>query len=70
MGLQFLIYGAGDEEQIVRVMYQERRSRWTRVRGWMRGWIPSVSPQREFHDTSVQEGQALLRGERERYGTV
>ncbi|KAF7170374.1 hypothetical protein CNMCM5623_002797 [Aspergillus felis] len=69
MGLQFLMYGGHDEDQIVRVMYSERRSRWTRVRGWMRGWIPSVSPRREFHD-AVQEGQALLRGERERYGTV
>ncbi|RHZ55623.1 hypothetical protein CDV55_101488 [Aspergillus turcosus] len=70
MGLQFLMYGAHDEEQVVPVMDPERGSRWTRVRGWMRGWIPSVSPHREFHDTSVQESQALLRGERGRYGTV
>ncbi|KAH1975740.1 hypothetical protein KXW88_009483 [Aspergillus fumigatus] len=70
MGLQFLMYGAPDEEQVVPVMYAERRSRWTRVRGWMRGWIPSVPPRRASHDTSVQESQALLRGERERYGTV
>ncbi|RHZ55322.1 PQ-loop repeat-containing protein [Aspergillus thermomutatus] len=70
MGLQFLMYRVHDEEQVVRIVDPERGSRWTRVRGWMRGWIPSVSPQREFHDTSVQESQALLHGERERYGTV
>ena len=47
MGVQFLTYGAHDEESIVRVDdWRAGRSRWLRVRGWMRGWIPSVSPSR------------------------
>lgn len=47
MGVQFLKYGAHDEESIVRIDdYKDGVSRWLRVRGWMRGWIPSVSPSR------------------------
>ncbi|KAI9923472.1 hypothetical protein MW887_008633 [Aspergillus wentii] len=68
MGVQFLMYGS-QEEAVVRVDDPVRgRGQWTRVRGWMRGWIPSVSPERKA--AATEEGQALLNEERGRYGTV
>ncbi|EAW07656.1 PQ-loop repeat-containing protein [Aspergillus clavatus NRRL 1] len=72
MGLQFLLYGSNDQEEVVRVEDSERGSRWTRVRGWMRGWIPSVSPTRGYlSNATAQESQALLRGgEHGQYGAV
>ncbi|OOG00930.1 hypothetical protein ASPCADRAFT_38963 [Aspergillus carbonarius ITEM 5010] len=74
MGVQFLMYGSRDDESIMQVEDpKDGRGRWTRVRGWMRGWIPSVSPERGFpSDATVpaQENQSLLQNERERYGTV
>ncbi|KAI9044968.1 PQ loop repeat protein [Aspergillus affinis] len=73
MGVQFLIYGSNDGESIIEVEDPKRgRSHWTRVRGWMRGWIPSVSPEREIHhsNSTTHERRALLDEDRERYGTV
>ncbi|KAJ5771229.1 uncharacterized protein N7511_003280 [Penicillium nucicola] len=78
MGVQFLMYGDGpDSEDDDSFISNENgdpkrgRSSWKRVRGWMRGWIPSTSPERESRDLSrSQEGQALLGSERGRYGTV
>jgi hypothetical protein len=78
MGVQFLMYGDGpDAEDDGSFISSEGgdskrgRSSWKRVRGWMRGWIPSTSPERESRDLSrSQEGQALLGSERGRYGTV
>ncbi|PLB43695.1 PQ loop repeat protein [Aspergillus steynii IBT 23096] len=74
MGVQFLMYGSNDGESIIEVEDPKRgRSRWTRVRGWMRGWIPSVSPKREIHHSNPptpHERRALLDEDRERYGTV
>lgn len=44
MGVQFLMFG--EEAAVVRVKDERGRSRWRRVSGWMRGWVPSVSPDR------------------------
>jgi len=78
MGVQFLMYGDGpqseDDESFISTSTggndrkRGRGRRWTRVHGWMRGWIPSSSPPRG--DSSAEEGQALLRAERGRYGTI
>jgi hypothetical protein len=78
MGVQFLMYGDGleqeDDESFISGDGDDPkrgRGRWRRVRGWMRGWIPSSSPRRESGEPSVpQEGQALLGAEGGRYGTV
>ena len=45
MGVQFLMFGE-EEAAVVRVKDERGRSRWRRVRGWMRGWVPSASPNR------------------------
>lgn len=74
MGVQFLMYGADEEEDDESFVSSDEmgpkrgRSRWRRVRGWMRGWIPSASPVRG--QGSGREGQALLGSEQGRYGTV
>lgn len=83
MGVQFLMYesrdddddddgdesfaGGDDTDPKTR-----GRSHWRRVRGWMRGWIPSPSPLHgEYeHVTTPQEGQALLGTDRGQYGAV
>ena len=44
IGLQFLRYGEGGVKKAVLVRDGEGRSRWRRVGGWMRGWVPSPSP--------------------------
>jgi len=55
VGVQFLCYGEGGQEEVVIVgepagrvesgrKKGKRRWRWRRVSGWMRGWIPTVSP--------------------------
>lgn len=62
MGVQFVLYGERDEEKIVKVRDSKGRSHWERVNGWMRGWVPSVSPERVV---SVAEGEALIRSSRE-----
>jgi len=47
VGLQFLYYGEGDAGNVVGpvvVIEDERtggKSKWRRVSGWMRGWMPS-----------------------------
>ncbi|KAJ5727815.1 hypothetical protein N7493_005635 [Penicillium malachiteum] len=77
MGVQFLMYGSqdDDDESFTGSDAEDPkrgRSRWRRVSGWMRGWIPSTSPppcERE-HSARPQEGQALLGSEQGRYGTV
>ena len=44
VGVQFLKYGEGGMDKSVLTRDREGRSRWRRVRGWMRGWVPSPSP--------------------------
>ncbi|KAE8375202.1 PQ loop repeat-domain-containing protein [Aspergillus bertholletiae] len=69
MGVQFLMYGTRDDESIVEIEDPKcGRSRWMRVRGWMRGWIPS--PTRDAHHRTPAESQALLEEDRDRYGTL
>ncbi|KNG83683.1 PQ loop repeat protein [Aspergillus nomiae NRRL 13137] len=72
MGVQFLMYGTRDDESIIEIEDPKcGRSRWMRVRGWMRGWIPSVSPTRQaHHHRTPSESQALLEEDCDRYGTV
>lgn len=71
MGVQFLLYGSSDGDAVVKAQDPLLgRGRWTRVRGWMKGWIPSVSPTRRASTTARAEGRALLDDERERYGTL
>ncbi|KAE8351509.1 PQ loop repeat-domain-containing protein [Aspergillus coremiiformis] len=72
MGVQFLMYGTRDDESIIEIEDPKcGRSRWMRVRGWMRGWIPSVSPEQDVHHhRTPTESQALLEEDRGRYGTV
>ncbi|KAJ5247601.1 hypothetical protein N7468_002584 [Penicillium chermesinum] len=73
MGVQFLMYGADEEVDDQSFVSSDEmgpkrgRSRWRRVRGWMRGWIPSASPVRVQNE---REGQALLGADQGRYGTV
>ncbi|OJJ49813.1 hypothetical protein ASPZODRAFT_128343 [Penicilliopsis zonata CBS 506.65] len=80
MGVQFLMYGSNDEDDDSSsdcvfdeavddndaLAKQPRGRRWKHVRGWMRGWIPSDSPERR----PTQETQSLLVDARENYGTV
>ncbi|KAA6406471.1 MAG: hypothetical protein FRX48_09742 [Lasallia pustulata] len=48
VGAQFLMFGKGKgkEEAVVGMEGWRGRGRWMRVRGWMRGWVPSESPVR------------------------
>jgi uncharacterized protein with PQ loop repeat len=78
MGVQFLVYGPQNDEDDESFIGSEDgdpkrgRSKWRRVRGWMRGWIPSASPERDERARSAtsREGQALLGRDQGRYGTV
>ncbi|KAJ5773536.1 hypothetical protein N7457_008432 [Penicillium paradoxum] len=78
MGVQFLMYGDGpeqeDDESFISGDGNDRkrgRSRWRSVHGWMRGWIPSASPLRNSGvPSALQEGRGLLGAERSRYGAV
>ncbi|KAL8794597.1 MAG: hypothetical protein Q9195_002793 [Heterodermia aff. obscurata] len=61
IGLQFLRYG--EEKKLVVVTDERGRSRWRKVSGWMRGWVPSPG--------LSQERPLLQRRETERgYGTA
>ena len=60
VGVQFLMYGKGEEEALVVVRDGEGESRWRRVSGWMRGWVPG-----SFGGVRQVEGQALLDGDGE-----
>lgn len=73
MGVQFFLYGDSGKEKIVRVRDATGRSRWERVSGWMRGWVPSVRGKEKVVD--LEESQRLLRQSREmerscRYGSI
>ena len=58
VGVQFLIFG--EEAKVVQVRDERGRSRWRRVSGWMRGWVPSVSPVRGSVDTEIDEDERPL----------
>jgi uncharacterized protein with PQ loop repeat len=73
MGVQFLMYGSEeDDESFIGDDDDSKRgrSKWKRVRGWMRGWIPSTSPPPEYERRTPQERQILLGQDHGRYGTV
>ncbi|KAK4631756.1 putative vacuolar amino acid transporter [Fulvia fulva] len=65
VGVQFLMYG--EEKEAFVVEEEGGASRWRRVSGWMRGWVPG-----SFGVVKTVEGQALLDdGERNRgYGAA
>lgn len=67
MGVQFLMYGEHDDPK-------PGHGRWTRIHGWMRGWIPSAMISSQHQQPQQQqpseESQALLGEERGRYGAV
>jgi len=71
MGVQFLVFG--EREIVVRVGRDKRgRSKWRRVSGWMRGWIPNGSPERR-KVVVIEERNGLIGGgatEGGIYGTV
>ncbi|KAF6238273.1 hypothetical protein HO173_003553 [Letharia columbiana] len=67
IGIQFLIFGEGGLEKSVLTQDREGRSRWRRVSGWMRGWVPSPSPPAS-EDVDEGEGRRLL-GQRESRGS-
>lgn len=69
VGVQFWMYGEGREEKVVKVEDERGRSRWRKVSGWMRGWVPSVSPTR---GVDGGEERRLIRDEEEggRYGAA
>ena len=81
MGVQFLVYGSDEaHEPMVKVSQDgkdgRRHSRWMKVHGWMRGWIPSVSPERKPSASgsviSSEEAEVLLPrdGQANGYGGV
>lgn len=76
MGVQFLMYGSSEEDDESFIGEDDDskrgRSKWKRVRGWMRGWIPSTSPPPGEYErrSTPQEGHALLGQDHGRYGTV
>lgn len=58
VGVQFLIFGDG--EKIVRVEDREGRTRWQKVSGWMRGWVPSPSPTKRIEGVAEDERRPLV----------
>ncbi|MCJ1363831.1 hypothetical protein MMC16_002940 [Acarospora aff. strigata] len=64
VGLQFWMFGEGEVEKVVRVRDERGRERWRKVSGWMRGWVPSVSPCRRGV-AEAGERESLLGGGRE-----
>lgn len=62
MGVQFLLYGEREEE-MVKVRDSRGYSRWEKVNGWMRGWIPRMTTKSRVVD--LAESQRLLAESRE-----
>lgn len=63
IGIQFLIYGEGDLEKSVLIRDRGGRSRWRKVHGWMRGWVPSPSPSVSEDIDEGEERRLLSRRE-------
>jgi solute carrier family 66 (lysosomal lysine-arginine transporter), member 1 len=63
MGVQFLLYGERNEEKLVKVRDGYGHSRWRRVSGWMRGWVPTIPGKERVVD--LAESQKLLDESRE-----
>ena len=62
VGVQFLRFGEGGVKKSVMVQDHEGRSRWQRVSGWMRGWVPSPSPSvsESIDDDDEDDARRLL----------
>ena len=70
IGMQFLMYGEGLEQSIL-VEDREGRSKWRTLRGWMRGWVPSPSPDAKVIAAEEEDGRPLLlERDRDNYGAV
>ena len=70
VGVQFLIFGDG--EKVVRIDDRDGRSRWRRVSGWMRGWVPSPSPARRIEEAEGDRRSLIERRQSRgsNYGSV
>ncbi|KAL2048358.1 hypothetical protein N7G274_000269 [Stereocaulon virgatum] len=70
VGVQFLVFGDG--EKTVQVEDREGRSRWQRVSGWMRGWVPSLSPERRMAEAELDRRPLIERRQSRgsRYGAA
>ena len=66
------MFGEGDLEKSVLTRDREGRSRWRKVHGWMRGWVPSPSPPASGDVDEGEERRLLARrGSRgSGYGTL
>lgn len=68
MGVQFLLYGEGKEEEVTTFDdVNQDKGTLRKVSGWMRGWIPSIS---RVPKSTAEESQSLLRRENDSYGAV
>ena len=75
IGVQFMLYGEDIEKSIVLIKDREGRSRWRRVSGWMRGWVPSPNPDKraEIGIEEDEETRPLIARQESgdgRYGTA
>ena len=60
IGVQFLVFGDGSIEKSGLTQDREGRSRWRRVSGWMRGWVPSPSPSATADEANEGDRRRLL----------
>jgi len=67
VGVQFWMFGEVEVDKVIKVRDDRGRSRWRKVSGWMRGWVPSVSPSRA-PDAGEEERPLRSSEEHGRYG--
>ncbi|KAI9740233.1 MAG: hypothetical protein M1834_004811 [Cirrosporium novae-zelandiae] len=94
VGVQFWLFKVVEEEKgdeplpsplsapIIKVQDMKGRSHWRKVSGWMRGWVPSVTPgmgtpiesegllSRRLREEEREEERERENGEARRYGTL
>ena len=67
VGIQFLLYGEDDSKVLLVEEGEGSQSRWLKVSGWMRGWVPSFSEGRgEGREVLIERGDQHGDG----YGTL
>ena len=59
VGVQFLKFG--EQKKAVVVTDERGRSKWRKVSGWMRGWVPSPSPRKKVVEEEEDERPLLQR---------
>lgn len=64
MGVQFLLYSEREDE-LVRVRDGKGHSRWERVNGWMRGWVPKIGLPGKSKVVDLAESQRIIAASRE-----